>query len=53
MLPGLNRAIKAAIEAEAYGKAGGGAKPGAALDSDGLAEGYWRDEAVRCGPRRS
>ena len=31
-VPGLNRAIKAAIEAEAYGKAGGGAKPGAALD---------------------
>jgi putative DNA primase/helicase len=41
---GLNRAIKAAIEAEAYGKVGGGGKPGAALDSDGLAEGYWHDE---------
>ena len=41
---GLNRAIKGAIEFEAYGKAGSGAKPGAALDFDGLADGYWRDE---------
>jgi putative DNA primase/helicase len=45
-VPGLNRAIKAAIEAEAYGKTGGGAKPEAALDSDGLAEGYWRDDGA-------
>jgi putative DNA primase/helicase len=44
-VPALNRAIKAAIEAEAYVKAGG-AKPGAALDSDGLAEGYWRDDGA-------
>ena len=43
-VPGLNRAIRAAIEAEAYGKTGGGAKPGAAHDSDGLADGYWRDK---------
>jgi hypothetical protein len=44
-VPGLNRAIKAAIEADAYGKTGG-AKPGAALDSDGLAEGYWHDDGA-------
>jgi hypothetical protein len=41
---GLNRAIKAAIETEAYGKAGSGAKAGPARAAAGLAEGYWHDE---------
>ena len=41
---GLNRAIKAQLEAEADGKARGGAKAEPARASAGLAEGYWHDE---------
>jgi hypothetical protein len=40
---GLNRAIKAAIEAEVYGGSGIGAKSKPRV-SAGLAEGYWHDE---------
>ena len=51
---GLNRAIKAAIEAEAYGEAGSGAKSEASVVRLASPRGTGTTRAmVRCGPRRS